>query len=440
MPIDIGGGVMAETVGEMMGDTLPVARPWEPFDAPTLPDYEPTFPAPGIYFDMPDEVYHAIPALSQSGIKKLAASPMIFWAGCQWMNAKKRERVEKAHFTNGKAYHCRILEGADEFARRFVTSPDKSQYKGLLETTDEIKHAITQLDIRDAADNRLNIKPVTTVEVDDGKGGKLKRAAKKEDWLAQLLEYDPNALVWSEIERKYLAQHAGKTFIHPDSLDQLELAALMIERDPNIAPLVRGGMSEVSLFWYCPKTGVPMKARVDKMKVRRMIDLKTIGNQRERSLENAIRFDIAGYKYNLQPSVYFEGAAEVRKIVRKLGLAAIKVWGEPRADDDGIIDTDAFDIWQARLTECHTFAQKWASHVEPDEWTWIFQMSGDAPVTRAVHYLRGGTVNMVTDDIVTMAKKRFRDFAETFGTDAWLDLAPPYTLADEDIPVSATEI
>ncbi|WP_375188466.1 PD-(D/E)XK nuclease-like domain-containing protein [Sphingobium yanoikuyae] len=423
---------MAETVGEMLGDRLTPARPWEPFTAPTLPDYEPQFPAPGIYFDMPDEVYHAIPALSQSGIKKLAASPMLFWAGCVWMNAAKRARQERAHFTNGKAYHCRLLEGAAAFAERFVTSPDKSQFEGLLESTAQIKHAITQVVLHDAGGNPLTIKPVTTVEEDDGKGGVLKRPAKKEDWTKQLLELNPEAPIWEAIEARYLKEHEGKTFIHADMMAEIELAARMIELDPGVAPLVRGGMSEVSLFWYCPVTGVPMKMRVDKMKVRRMVDLKTLVNQRERSIENAIRFEISGYKYNLQPSVYFEGAAQVRKIVRKLGAQAIRVWGE---------DTDEPDEAMARrVAECRAFAEKWASHVEPDEWTWIFQQKGDAPITRAVHYLRGGTVNMVTDDIVSLAKKRFREFAEGFGTDPWLDIAPPYTLADEDIPTSATEI
>lgn len=151
-------------------------------------------------------------------------------------------------------------------------------------------------------------------------------------------------------------------------------------------------------------------------------------------MENAIRFDIAGYKYNLQPSVYFEAAREVRKIVRKLGAQAVHVWGDDQPD------VCAGEGFAERVADCRAFAEKWASHVEPDEWTWIFQMKGDAPITRAVHYLRGGTVNMVTNDMVSLAKKRFAECAATFGTDPWLDIAPPYTLADEDIPVSATEI
>lgn len=431
MPVDVGGGVMAETVGEMLGDVLPERARWAPFPAPVREGYAVVFPEPGIYFDMPDHVYFAIPALSQSGIKKLAASSMIFWAACDWMNANRTEREEREHHVFGHAYHCRLLEGSSVFAQRYAAGPDKRQHEGLLESTAEIKHAITKCEVRDIAGTRLAIKPVTTVEEDDGKGGVLKRPAKKEDWIKQLLELDPDAPIWSAIEERYRAEHAGKTFIDHFTMARIEIAAAMIERDPGIAPLMRGGQSEVSLFWYCPKTGVPMKARVDKMKVRRMVDLKTIGNQRERAIETAIRFEIGGYKYTLQPSVYFEGAAEVRKIVRKRGPAAVHVWDNGDRTTSGFVD---------RREECVAFAQKWASHLEPDEWTWVFQQKGDAPITRAVHYLRGGAVNMVTDDIVSMAKKRFIECARTFGTDPWLDIAPPYTLADEDIPLSATEI
>lgn len=424
---------MVETVAELIGDAPRAPGAPRPFEMPVIEGYAHSFPGPGIWFDMPDEVYHAIPALSQSGIKKLLGSPMIFWAGCAWLNPRKKPREDAYHYTAGKAYHCRLLEGASAFAQRFAPMPDRSKHEGLLESVAEIKAAISAVELRDVAGNPIKIKPVTTVEEDDGKGGILKRPAKKEDWIAQLLELNPDAPIWSAIEERYLAEHAGKTLLYPDTMGEIEMAALMIERDPGIAPLMRGGMAEVSLFWYCPTTGIPMKARVDKMKVRRMIDLKTLNNQRERSMENAIRFEIAGYKYNLQPSVYFEAAREVRKIVREKGDDAIHVWDVK--DEDRPLDD-----YMARVGDCLTFARKWASHVEPDEWTWIFQMKGDAPITRAVHYLRGGTVNMVTNDMVSLAKKRFAECAATFGTDPWLDIAPPYTLADEDIPVSATEI
>jgi hypothetical protein len=198
----------------------------------------------------------------------------------------------------------------------------------------------------------------------------------------------------------------------------------MVERDPEVKHAFKGGYAEVTLIWYCPKTGVPMKARVDYLKVKAMVDLKSIGNQRERSIEQAIRFEIAGYHYNMQPRVYTEGAEVLRQLVREHGAKAVHV-----AED-----------YPHPVDEVTTWALKWASHQGEDEWLWVFQQKGAAPITRGVFYPLAGTTNLVTADIVMSAKRRFRQFSETFGTDPWLDVKPIYTIADEEIPASATEI
>jgi hypothetical protein len=90
--------------------------------------------------------------------------------------------------------------------------------------------------------------------------------------------------------------------------------------------------------------------------------------------------------------------------------------------------------------EVVTWALKWASHRGDDEWLWVFQQKGDAPITRGVFYPLAGTTNLVTLDIVNSVKRKFRQFSEAFGTDPWLDVKPIYLIADEDIPQSATEI
>jgi hypothetical protein len=91
MAKEIAPGLFADTVGEIMeretgpsvshadapagGGEPCLTRPSSgtPFVMPVLDGYPVDFPEPGIYFGVPDEVYHAIPALSASGIKKLAA-------------------------------------------------------------------------------------------------------------------------------------------------------------------------------------------------------------------------------------------------------------------------------------------------------------------------------------------------------------------------------
>jgi hypothetical protein len=75
-----------------------------------------------IIYDMPEEEYHAIKALSSSGIKKLLTSAQDFWKW-SWFNEDKDE--DKSHaFNVGSAYHKRILEGKAAFEDAYAVKPD----------------------------------------------------------------------------------------------------------------------------------------------------------------------------------------------------------------------------------------------------------------------------------------------------------------------------
>ena len=402
-------GLDVETVGDILEGGRQQPEPVTLLDPPRLDD-TPPFPEPGIYFNMPEADYHAVPALSNSGIKALASSPMLFWAR-SWLNPDKEEE-DKEHRILGNAYHCRILEGRQTFEKRFAVSLDRKDYPDALSTNDEIKAAIYE-----AGERPVSVVPTGGTKVSaSGKESPITRAAKKEDWIEQLLKIDPAAQIWDEIVLDHAGDHAGKAMIGQDQWKRLEIAAYMIDRDPELTKAFSGGHPEVSLFWHCSRTGVPMKARVDYLKIRAMVDLKSFGNQRERSIERAIAYEIAGYHYNIQPSVYFEGAEEVRKIVRERGAAAVH----------GLVDP--------------TWALQWAKHTEPDRWLFVFQQKGPAPVTRGLWYPRGGSTKTITDEIVRRQKLKFREYARTFGVEPWLDIEPIYDLADEDIPPFATEI
>ena len=67
-----------ETLEQAMGWDTP-AKPLEPL-TPMVLDGTPTLPPPGIYFGMPEEEYHALPALSSHGIREVASSPMLYWS------------------------------------------------------------------------------------------------------------------------------------------------------------------------------------------------------------------------------------------------------------------------------------------------------------------------------------------------------------------------
>jgi hypothetical protein len=383
---------------------------------PAMLPQTPPLPADGIYFGMPEEAYHALPALSASGIKDLCASPMLYWARSTWLSEKRRaeeaERLvrpdERMFRTIGKAYHCRILEGAEEYAKRFARELGAEECKDALESTDQIKAAIAH----------HKAKPVSKVPDELPDGSPYERAAKKDDWIAQLLAIDPQARVLPELRRLHAQANAGKAFIPFDAHEQIEIAAAMIEGDEELRHAVKGGYPEVTLIWHCTETGVPMKARVDRLKLKAAVDLKSFENKYGRAVEHAIRYAIASYNYNIQPSVYVEGIQRVRGMCR---------------------DGDACIGYDGPKAPIYDWVVRWQGEPDEPEWWWLFQQKGIAPVTRLVQYPLQGVTRKITDEIVRQAKLKFRECSERFGTEPWLDRKSRYMIDDEAIPNSATE-
>jgi len=392
----------------------------EPFTPAMLPD-APALPAPGIYFGMPEEEYHALPALSSHGVQTFIASPMLYWATATWLSeaARKREAEEAARQdvrtarTIGKAYHCRLLEGEEAYAARYAVALSPAECEGALESTDQIKAAIAAKDA----------KPVSKVPDTLPDGGEYQRAARKEDWIAQLLTLDPEAKVLARLQQAHAERHAGKLFIPADAHEQIEIAARMIEADDEKRHALNGGYPEVTLIWHCHETGVPMKARCDRLKLRAIVDLKSIANKGMLPLDLAIRSAVGSYHYNVQPSIYVEGVQAVRALLRDDRLAFAHN-----------------DSWtQQQYGEASAWCDKWLTETEEPEWWWLFQQKGIAPATRLVQYPLAGVTRRITDEIVRQAKHSWRAASEKYGTEPWLDTRPAYTLNDDDIPPRATE-
>lgn len=396
-------GLDFETVGDLLEKGSEAPAPPIAFDPPRMATYEISPLPSGLYFGLPESVYHAIPALSSHGIKDIAASPMVYWDRCQWMNPDWEEREEKPHHILGKAYECRILEGAETFGERFAAGVDRRDHPGALVTLKDIEKRLEEYG--------------------------LKCPRSKDEAFEKLLSFDPGVQLWDRIEAAHKEGMEGKVAISAADMRRIEIANRIVQLSEEQAAVVNQGHAQVSFFWTCRKTGVPMKARADKLLTRAIVDMKTIGNI-DGSFEVWIPRTIANYRYNIQPSVYLEAAEEVRKLVREHGASVIFSCEKPA------------DFAPGPLPDHHervAWTMKWASNKAPDEWLWLF-VGTKPPITRLVHYPRGGVTKMVTDEIVSRMKRRFRQMAETFGVDPWLDLAPRIDLADEDIPKWSCEI
>lgn len=74
---------------------------------------------PGIYYDIPNEAYHAGPGVSKSQLDNIADTPAIYL----WRKNAPVDTEETKTLDTGTAFHCRVLE-PEEFSKRFIIAPE----------------------------------------------------------------------------------------------------------------------------------------------------------------------------------------------------------------------------------------------------------------------------------------------------------------------------
>jgi len=362
-------------------------------DEAASPDYPPIDTGvkhePGIYFGMPEAEYHAIPALSSSGIKRLLISNMDFWAE-SWMNPRF-EGNESEAMALGSGYGVRVMEGREAFYSRYAEAFDKADYPDAVSKVSELTACIKDCGITTGL-SKMN----------------------KQELIDLLKVTDPSVEILDELKAQHLAEHDGKEFLTADKIREIEIAAYMIENDPEASKCFKGGYPEVTVIWIDPVTRVPMKARFDFLKIKAIVDLKSFSNPMGKSLYNAIAATMASRKYHIQAATYLEADRFASRFVR-----AGRIFGE------------ADPAWLEAYAE-----------VEPVErsFIFVFQKTGIAPVTRVREFSRVLETYKVAEASVRDAQHRFAKCWHHYGTDPWLDIKPMEQFGDEEFPIHIMEI
>jgi len=77
--------------------------------------------APGIYFDLPNEIYQADPALSRTDIVNLLDTPRTYW-DMSWMNPDRKKKKQTQEMEYGEAFHM-LLFTPKEFEKKYQVVP-----------------------------------------------------------------------------------------------------------------------------------------------------------------------------------------------------------------------------------------------------------------------------------------------------------------------------
>lgn len=228
---------------------------------------------------MPFADYLAVEALDFSLAKWMLTSPLDCWAR-SWLNPNPPEDKDSAAMRNGRAAHCRVVEGAEAFAAHYVPEIDPADFPLALRTVDDMKEACCRLD--------------------------LKVGGRRDDLIDRLRPHD-DVVLWDDVLADYGKEHAGKEFLSHDLIGEIQIAAKMIEAHPQLSKCFKGGHPEVSVFWNDPETNIPMKCRIDYLKPAAICEYKTFNNAYGRAIDRAIYSAIAAGRYQMQAVFQKEG-------------------------------------------------------------------------------------------------------------------------------------
>lgn len=399
----------------------------------------------------PDAIYIALPeldylndeGLSYSAFKLLNANPPDWWWQTTYNVLEDKVRKSTPALRFGSALHCALLESMEELEKRFFTppSPKDKRWEDYARTIPQIKNKLKE----------LGEKPVST----NAKG----EAAKKEDWVAQLLDIDPCAKLFDNLVTEW--KGAGRTELTEEQYNKLRLMVRLAHVHPQLKQAFGGvGLSEVSVFWTededtdCP---IRMRARFDRLKPRSTIDLKSFSNWQDRDFKQALLREASMRGYHIQAAHYDVARQKAREFFEQGKIYFCEEVVLTKAERDAINalredEADHLDVGAKRTvfrspTEDEMEAVKAVFGSEEWQWLWVFYKTDGAPTAQPVRLDRTDTLES-GEEVPSMPmrighEKRnralavYRQYHKEFGMtpgEMWLRMDPTWTPETHDWP------
>ena len=364
----------------------------------------------GIYFDLPADVYHAVPRLSCSGIQKMCVSPGTFWRD-SWLDPNKTEDDDDAAWkVTGRAYHTARLE-PHLFDQLYVRDVGKDEApKGTLFTGAELK---------------AELKDSGLVQ----SGAVLEQAERLAD------SGFPEELLWPIIKRKADEERGDRLALAPSVYDDIANDMNRIRGNGQIAPLLTGGEAEVSIFWT-DEHGVQMKARCDYLTREWWVDFKTFDNSRGKQLNQALCDAVRYNRYYIQATVYREAIEAVR-----LGGIPIR---ESQTDDQKKLvaalqirpaELDCWFVFQEKKGIPNLLAREFPFYMVPFTTVFNEQITADEARREAVREMTRKRTQLFMRGVheTLEAKKNFVLYSTVYlPGDPWAPIDALGTFSDDD--------
>lgn len=336
--------------------------------------------ADGIYFGLDKDEYHRDPALGSTDIKMLLKHPGDYW----WQSWRNPSYEPKAtNFLDwGNAFHSLILEGEEDFKDRYYRGPAKRDFPGLMVTMEDLRKFLR------------GVGKATT--------------GTKEVLVQRVLDHEPAAPVWDKIVKDSVVLAEGRYILDHVDYDTVVLSSKMITKNPECSKAFVNGYPEVSIFWE--QAGVRCKARIDYLRLKANIDLKSIRNWKSKSFRDACIDEIFASGYDIQAAHYLNARSQIPALIK-----AGRVFG------------DVSRAWLDRLAD-ETAKASVLKH------SWIFYQAEGAPI--AIREDWGSHMRHFVDcqNAIVDALRIYTRHVEVFGDDIWVDVSPRQELTDGEVP------
>lgn len=248
---------------------------------------------PGIYLNMPNDIYHALPALSSSKLKTFVKSPAEYYREYLSDVDRKRTLTQKRTFDAGTYSHELVLE-PEGFYERYFREPVASEFPDAISRVDDLKKYCEENGIKV---NKSATKP-TIIKAIEESGLKntnvfeleLKREREKQGAKGEVI-----------IDGEVVTTWGGKVGIDGIVWDDAHRACKTTRKHSQADAYLSNGLPEVAIIAVCEDTGMMLKVKFDWLRFdSRAVDLKTTQSTNPRDFKRQIK----ALHYDIQQEFY----------------------------------------------------------------------------------------------------------------------------------------
>lgn len=193
----------------------------------------------------------------------------------------------------------------------------------------------------------------------------------------------------------------GKIALKADDYQRILIASAMIAANPHLAEAFTGGVPEVSVFWE--RDGVRFKCRIDELKLRASVDLKSIRNSRGIDFREACKRRFSDDRHDVQAEHYQDGRRHMEQLLA-----------------DGAVYGDHDPEWLSRAAKASA------------AFVFVYWQAEDSPITWSRKLSPGNPILDYARQTINRAIDHFKTYRAAFGDDRPWILAEPIDELDID--------